>query len=139
MEVGAILVFIVLLIVIRLFAGSMDKDRIDKYIASRGGELISKQWAPLGKGWVGDNSDRIYKVVYLDKDGHTHEAFVKTSMFSGVYFTQDNITKYATEENRERVVLPQFDTKEDDLKLENERLKRELEELKRFKNKNLMH
>lgn len=108
----------------RIVAGGFDGDRIEKEINARGGELISKQWSPFGKGWFGENSDRIYKVSYFDKDRNEHEAYVKTSMFSGVYFTEDKVVRYADGHKEEP------ETGEDALVLENERLKAELKKLK---------
>jgi hypothetical protein len=77
---------------IRLAAGSMDKERIEGYITHRGGRVVSITWAPLGRGWFGEKDSRIYKVVYDDKDGRRHFATAKTSMFSGVYWTEDAVT-----------------------------------------------
>ena len=78
-------------LVIRLFAGSMDGDRIDEYIRSRGGRLLTKEWAPFGRGWFGEKDSRLYRITYEDADGAVHRATCKTSLFSGVYFTEDTI------------------------------------------------
>ena len=32
---------------------------------------------------------------YLDRDGNEHVAHCKTSLFTGVYFTEDRIVRYA--------------------------------------------
>ena len=93
MEIGLIFLLIVIGIAVRLLAGNFDTDRIDEAIKSRGGELISKKWSPLGKGWFGDRSDRIYKVTYLDSTSNKREAFVKTSMFSGVILQKKRLLK----------------------------------------------
>jgi hypothetical protein len=82
-------------IVIRLMAGSMDGGRVAKYIASRGGKVLQSHWTPFGRGWFGEKNDRIYEVRYVDADGNVHEATCKTSMFSGVYFTEDRIVRTA--------------------------------------------
>jgi hypothetical protein len=87
--------FIILAIVIWLVARGMDTDRVKRYIESRGGKLLEKHWAPFGKGWFGEKSDRIYEVRYLDKHGNEHQATCKTSMWTGVYWTEDTIVKYA--------------------------------------------
>jgi hypothetical protein len=65
---------------------SLDKDRIAAYLAERGSRIVSINWAPFGKGWFGEKNDRIYEVVYYDRDGHQHWATCKTSLFSGVYW-----------------------------------------------------
>jgi hypothetical protein len=116
--------FIVLAIIIRLIAGSMDSDRVKEDIESKGGKLISKEWTPFGKGWFGEKNDRIYEVIYIDKDGNKHKAFVKTSSFSGVYYSSDEIIEYSNDKQN----TSELDT---DLKKENEKLKREIEELKK--------
>jgi hypothetical protein len=82
-------------LIVRLLAGGADNSRIEDYIRSRGGRLISCNWAPFGKGWFGEKNDRIYSVRYQDVDGHMHEASCKTSLFSGVYFTEDRIVSRA--------------------------------------------
>lgn len=117
-----ILVFIVLAVAIRLLAGGMDGDRVRKYIEQRGGRLLSSGWAPFGKGWFGEKSDRIYEVRYLDGDGNEHEASCKTSMFTGVYFTEDRIVRYAATPRQE----PQEDSRLALLEQENRRLRDEL-------------
>lgn len=75
----------------RLLAGSLDSERVKDYIHSLGGELLDCSWNPLGPGWFGEKSDRIYRIVYRDRQGRIHRADVKTSMFSGVYLTNDAI------------------------------------------------
>jgi hypothetical protein len=88
----AVVVFIVVGIVIWVAFMSMDKDRITAYVQERGGRIVSINWAPLGKGWFGEKNDRIYEVVYYDRDGNQHWATCKTSLFSGVYWTGDRTT-----------------------------------------------
>jgi hypothetical protein len=118
-----LIIAITILILIRVAAGGFDSDRIKEEIEAKGGKLISQTWTPFGKGWFGSH-DRIYQVDYSDKDGNTHRAFVKTSMFSGVYFTDDQIVEYCNEHS----ALP--DKNRSALQEENERLKKELLELK---------
>ncbi|NOT52711.1 MAG: hypothetical protein HOP10_15715 [Chitinophagaceae bacterium] len=119
--VAIIVIAIVVIIIIRLVAGVFDGGRIEDHFSEEGKEFISKEWAPLGKGWFGDSSDRIYVVRYKDKDGHIHEAYCKTSMFSGVYITEDKIVEY----NKDALT----DVKK--LEAENLKLKEELERLKK--------
>lgn len=120
-----ILPFIVIAIVFRLIAGGMDHDRIKQYVADRGGQLQDLSWTPLGPGWFGEKSDRIYCVLYTDQDGNKHEAHCKTSMWTGVYFTQDRIVKYAKEHQ------PNHTSKESQLEAENQKLREELQRLKK--------
>jgi len=120
-----IVIFIIIAIVVRLFAGSMDGERVRAYIEERGGRLLSSGWAPFGKGWFGDKSDRIYEVSYLDSDGNEHEATCKTSMFTGVYFTEDRIVRHARPPSE-----TQHGSHLTDLERENRRLRDELDRLK---------
>ena len=115
-----------LVIIIRLFAGSLDKDRVDEYISSRGGKMIEKNWNPFGKGWFGSEHERIYELKYEDKDGNIHQATCKTSALAGVYFTEDIITEH---NNKTESI-----DRETQLELENQKLKKEIEELKRKSN-----
>lgn len=119
--VAVIIIFIVIAIIIRLVAGAMDGGRIEDHFSGEGKVFISKEWSPLGKGWFGDSSDRIYLVKYKDKDGHLHEAYCKTSMFSGVYITEDKIVEY----NKKAINGIK------DLQAENLKLKEEIERLKK--------
>jgi len=118
MEVFPVLFVVILIaVVFRLLAGSMDGDRVGNYIRSQGGELIEKRWTPFGRGWFGEKNDRIYEVRYRDGAGNVHEATVKTSLFSGVYFTEDRIVQAAkTSESK-------------DLEAENKRLRQRIAEL----------
>jgi hypothetical protein len=113
--VGLVLLFI------RFIAGAWDEDRIRAYILQRGGRLVRSEWAPLGKGWFGEKNDRIYELEFWDRDGNLHHASCKTSMWSGVYFTEDRIVKYAPR---------QEPTSRDSLIAENERLRAEVERLR---------
>ena len=70
----------------------MDKSRITEYIENDGGRIVSINWAPFGVGWFGEKNDRIYEVIYYDRSGNQHWATCKTSLFSGVYWTEDRIT-----------------------------------------------
>jgi len=81
------LVFAALAIGVRLVAGGQDRERIRDEVRKRGGEVIDITWSPMGKGWWGEKSDRIYTVEYRDASGMHRRAWCKTSMFTGVYFS----------------------------------------------------
>ena len=117
-------IFIAIVLGFRLFAGGMDKDRVRDYVISKGGHVISIEWHPFGKGWFGERDSRIYAVQYKDREGNLHQATCKTSMFSGVYFTEDNIVHHATA--KPSSTTPSLA----DVQAENLRLRRELEQLK---------
>lgn len=80
-----IFIAIVVSIIIRLFAGGMDSDRVGEYIRSQGGELLDSKWSPFGRGWFGEKNDRIYEVRYRDQLGNVHEATVKTSLLLSLF------------------------------------------------------
>lgn len=126
-------------ILFRVMAGSMDQDRIREYVQRQRGELLSCNWAPFGRGWFGEKSDRIYEVRYRDRDGNLHQATAKTSMWTGVYWTEDRISQYA--ERNSGPTAPEEDQQyvaslEDEnrrlmaLEEENRRLREEVERLK---------
>jgi hypothetical protein len=95
---GIFLVFclmIGILIVIRLFLGPLDKGRIAEHIHAQGGRLVQSSWEPFGPGWFGSKNERIYAVHYCDGEGNEHRSYCKTSVLSGVYFTQDTVVQYA--------------------------------------------
>jgi hypothetical protein len=77
-----------LMVFIRLVAGAWDHRRIRDDVAGRGGEVREIEWAPMGPGWFGDKSSRIYRVTYVDREGQVRSAFCKTNALGGVYFTQ---------------------------------------------------
>ena len=120
-EAGLLLVplFIAIAIGIRLFAGVLNHERIKEYIANKGGTVTEIQWSPFGPGWFGEKSDAIYEIEYRDRDGSIHVAYCKTSMFSGVYITEDKIVK-AVQQPQSSVSLEE----------ENRRLREELRRLK---------
>jgi hypothetical protein len=82
-------VVIVVAITVRIIAGFMDRERIQRFIGERSGRVLEISWAPFGPGWFGARGTRIYAVAYADKEGMRHDVYCKTSMWSGVYFTDD--------------------------------------------------
>ena len=132
---------VILFAVIRLMAGSMDGDRVDEYIRERGGRIVEKHWSPFGKGWFGEKDSRIYELTYEDAEGNLHRATCKTSMFSGVYFTEDQIIQKRQRPKRQRPtdrddrrlqnkVTTQNDTAVSLLQEENRQLREEIERLR---------
>jgi len=107
-------------IILRILVGHFDQKRIRKYVRRRRGRVLHCRWAPFGPGWLGEKSDRIYVVRYIDLDGNTHVSHCKTSMWTGVYFTRDNIAKHSA----------RVDVNTEPLAEENRRLREELERLK---------
>ena len=95
MEVFAIFAVVLgIAVVFRLLAGSMDGDRVVEYIRNQGGEVIESHWSPFGPRLVRrKRTIEFTKYVTEDRHGNIHDATVKTSMFSGVYFTEDRIVE----------------------------------------------
>jgi hypothetical protein len=127
--VVAVLGALTLAIGFRLLAGTMDKQRIASYVASAGGRIESISWNPFGPGWFGEKSDRIYHVRYVDGQGFRHNAHCKTSLTTGVYFTEDRVVgggNFAPQ----LYAAPVADDRAELLK-ENRRLREELTRLKK--------
>ncbi|MFN8423122.1 MAG: hypothetical protein U0470_06920 [Anaerolineae bacterium] len=118
-----VVLFVIVAIGLRIVAGTMDGDRVRMYIERRGGRLLSSFWTPFGKGWFGERSDRIYVVRYLDESGDEHEAHCKTSLFTGVYFTEDHIVR----SGEHRLDEPNDASRVAELERENRRLRAELD------------
>jgi len=108
-------------LLVRLAAGGLDHDRVRRYVEERGGQVLESMWSPFGPGWFSESKDRIYGVRYVDADGNEHEAYCKTSLWGGVYFTEDRIVRPARQSGPEQ----------ESLEAENRRLRQELEQLKR--------
>lgn len=91
---GAIICIVVIALVavlVRIAAGSADHERIYDEIARRGGTVTGITWEPFGKGWFGEKNDRIYRVSWRDAAGQARTAWCKTSMMSGVYFSEEGV------------------------------------------------
>lgn len=131
MEILVIVGFLVLVLVIRLVAGSFDGERIEAYVREQGWKLVDKSWDPFGPGWFGEKDSRIYQIAYADREGNIHKAHVKTSMMSGVYLTRDVIVQPAGTEPRESVGESEPVPSPEDLRRENEDLRRRIAELER--------
>lgn len=86
------LALLVVVIVARLSLFLLDRGRIDRYLRTRRSRLIRLQWSPFGPGWFGTRG-RIYRLRYTDARGSVHDAYAKTSLLSGVYFTEDRTVK----------------------------------------------
>jgi len=126
MEIVVIVALVIVAgLAIRVFAGGMDHGRVRQYVGARHGKVLDIRWAPFGPGWFGEESDRIYEVRFRDRDGNEHLAHCKTSMFTGVYLTRDNIVKYAP-----RPVEGEAAADVDSLAEENRRLREELQRLR---------
>ncbi len=123
--IGVIFIIVLFAIGFRLVADRWDRERIQQYVAGRGGSVNDITWQPLGRGWLGEKGDRIYEVDYTDGDGASHSASCKTRMFSGVYFTDDRTTSGVRP-----LAITRADREIATLERENQRLRAEIERLK---------
>ena len=134
MKLWLLILLIPLNILFSLFCGSMDDKRIRTYIKSQDGEVISISRARFGKGWFGEHNNRIYKIDYKDCQTNIRNAFVKTSMFSGVYLSEDKITHLANTRSEANPALyaniGERTTSVELLIWENELMKQQIKKLK---------
>ena len=86
-----IFVFVIVAVASYFLTQHLDRSRVHDYLRSRGEELLDFDWALVGPGWLGERDSRIYLITYRDRSGKVHRAFAKTSMLSGVYFTDDTV------------------------------------------------
>ena len=83
-----LLVGIPCVILLRVIADRMDRERIREYLEAKGGKVLDITWEPFGPGWFGSESERIYEVTFRMRKGAVLKATCKTSLFSGVYWTE---------------------------------------------------
>ena len=121
-----VLVIIVVAIFLRLIAGSLDKDRVEQYLRSRGCEPQEVTWEPFGPGFWGEQNDRIYRVRYRDPGGKLRQAWCKTNLWGSVYLSDDESLPIHPGKSTTEM------TKVELLEKENQKLRDELERLKRL-------
>ncbi|USN99206.1 MAG: hypothetical protein H6810_00565 [Phycisphaeraceae bacterium] len=79
----------VIVIAIRVLAGSLDHDRIRADLAARGARVEDIRWTPFATGWLGRKGERSYEVAYVDADGEQQVSTCSTSMLGGVYYRDE--------------------------------------------------
>ncbi|MDQ8199240.1 hypothetical protein QEH56_13810 [Pelagicoccus enzymogenes] len=77
------------ILALRILAGKWDRKRIAGELEESGCKLVSATWSPFGKGSFGEDNSRTYEVTYLNPEGETIYATVKTSLFTGVFWSGD--------------------------------------------------
>jgi len=120
---------VVAIVAIRIAVDRMDRARIRQDVEGRGGTVFDMTWAPFGRGWFGEKSDRIYRVSWADAEHVRHESSCKTSLFSGVYWTDEVPRAGEYEPRLGRTHAEDMDR----LRAENKQLREELERLKRLR------
>lgn len=81
-------VVLLLVVGLRVAADRWDRQRIRKDVDARGGRVLDITWKPFGRGWFGEKNDRVYLVDWEDAARAAHRSWCKTSMFSGVFWTE---------------------------------------------------
>lgn len=82
-------VVLLLVVGLRVAADRWDRQRIRRDVEARGGCVLDITWKPFGRGWFGEKNDRVYLVEWEDAARAAHRSWCKTSMFSGVFWTED--------------------------------------------------
>ena len=70
----------------------LDKNRIRQEVEANGGSVVSITWDPFGRGWFFEKNERHYSVSYRDRSGNVQSGTCKTSLFTGVYWTEPRAT-----------------------------------------------
>jgi len=91
MELPLLFLIAIAWIGVWLLSVNWDKKRIERYFAGRGCEVVETTWRPFARWWSGDRNETHYQVWYRDRDGTTWECLCKTSMFTGVFTTEEQV------------------------------------------------
>ena len=81
---------ILVLIGIRIGLHYLDKKRIYQAAERKGWRDSTVEWAPFAPGSFFERNERNYLVVYVDQEGLTHEVYCKTSLMTGIYWSDEN-------------------------------------------------
>lgn len=73
---------------IRIVMHFVDKSRIRHEIESKSGRVVAIKWNPFGRGWFFERGERHYQVNYIDPSGATISTGCKTSLFTGIYWSE---------------------------------------------------
>jgi hypothetical protein len=95
-----------------------NRERIRRYFEDRGDAIIDLQWEPFAR-WFGEKNVTHYRVWYEDREGGKWECLCKTSMWIGVYTTDDRMYERSRDTGAEG-----------DLREENRRLKEQVRRLR---------
>jgi hypothetical protein len=90
---GILIFFIIAGISIWIIVFFICKSSAKYEIQREGNEIVSIKWAPFGYGWFGEKDAFIFKIKYIDKDNRIHTVYCKSGIFSGVYFSKEDIDK----------------------------------------------
>jgi len=111
----------------RKFLERLDRIRVREYLDVRGCRFIDMEATAELPIPCGEYYERDYRLVYEDREGNAHDVCCRTSMWSGVYFTDDRLQQPSQP--------PSLSTSPSDdwtnLREENQRLGEELGRLRR--------
>lgn len=79
-----VVLIIGLMLVSRITAHFLDKDRVQSAAARKGWRQIKVQWDPYSRGNFFERTERFYSVSFEDRDGVRRRLQCKTSLFTGV-------------------------------------------------------
>lgn len=111
----------------RKFLERLDRARVSDYLTLRGCRFIDMEATDELPFPFSEAPERDYRLVYEDRAGNAHDVFCRTSMSTGVFFTDDRLQR-ATQ------LASQSMSPSDDwtnLREENQRLRGEVERLRR--------
>ncbi len=80
-------------VALRIVMHFVDKERIKDEIGARGGHVIAIRWNPFARGWFFEKNERHYEVTYRDRAGAVLTITCKTSLFTGVYWSEPQNTR----------------------------------------------
>lgn len=89
MDLVTIVIFIALVGFFVWFTYFLDKKRIRSKAEELGYQDITISWTPFAPGFLFEKNERHFRVTYLGNDGKYHSRFCKTSVFTGVYWREE--------------------------------------------------
>lgn len=84
-----IILFFVVIALLTLFQGHLDKQRIRRSAEKKGWRDVKVSWYPFLLGSLTDRNERGYRVDYRDSDGTERFAYCKTSILGGIFWRDD--------------------------------------------------
>ena len=91
MTIVYIILAIGLIIAIVSIANVMNKKHIKKSIEGKGGKVLSIKLELLPKGGLFERNETYYTVKFINSKGKQIEAMCKTSMSTGVFWSDDSV------------------------------------------------
>jgi hypothetical protein len=89
MDLVTLVIFMGLMGIIVWFNFYLDIKRIRAKAEELGYEDIKISWAPFAPGFLFEKNESHFRVSYLGSDGRYHCRYCKTSIFTGVYWREE--------------------------------------------------